>query len=1018
MTSERKRKPKRTAWQRARIYFRRFRITVLLILLGLVCAGAYVNQVGLPGFVKRPLLENLRSRGVDLEFSRLRIRGYRGIVAENVRMLGTNNSTGQPVFTASSADVRLNFEAFAHLKLEVLGVTLRDGSLTWELAATNEPSRPFAITNLTVGLRFLPGDEWSLDNFMADYAGMGLRASARITNATAVRDWPMFHGQARRTPGSTVARLRELQDTLDRIQFTQAPVVRLTLNGDAKNLDTFGGAVTLDSVSATTPWGEFQNAGLRVYLKPADASAAHNAEINLVADRAATRWGSVHKLDLNLMGTQHADDTNLLDCQILLRARGVKSEYGRADSLELHSGWVHPLTNIMPVSGEGRLALGGAVSDWATAGSAMTVFKFKRLEAPLNSDPGLGAWNKALPFAVELSCALTNVVTTNLSFENFGVTALWNAPQLALTNLAVGLAQGGFGADAKLDIASRRLDFSGKANFDLHLLDTVLTAKSREWLANFTWQSPPHLALAGNLTLPAWTNRQPDWGREVKPGIVLSGAVNATNVSYRGIAVDSASTHLDYSNRVWSLTDLALARPEGALQVNLRSEEVSHDYRVQVSGAIDPRFLASQLDEKGRRGVGYFEFTNAPVFEAEATGNWYDHDRLAGRASIAWTNFSYRGQHADSARASVEYTNLMLHVIKPRAIRGTQRADADSVTFDLRKNVAYLTNGFTDTDPMAIATAIGPKVAAAVSNYQFLQPPIARVNGVIPLKGEEDADLHFDLSGGPFRWLRFNLPHVSGHIDWANESVTLTNIVASFYNGEARGNAWFDVRERGGAPFNFSLFVTNADLHALMADLYSPTNRLEGELTGRLFITNANTADFKSWNGSGRARLRDGLIWDTPIFGGMSTIMNTIAPGIGNSRASEANGKFTIANSVIYTRDLDIRASGMRLLYDGTVDFTTRVDARVQAEVLKDAPVFGPVVSTVLWPVSKLFEYKVTGTLGKPEMEPVYFVPKIFMAPLHPMKTLKSMFEDTSSQRTNSPNAVWPEMPGETAPKP
>src|ERR1043165_6573372 len=246
---ERKRKPKRTAWQRLRIYFRRFRIAVLMVLLLFVCAGAYVNQVGLPDFVKRPLLENLRSRGVDLEFTRLRLRGYRGIVAENVRVLGTNNSAGLPMFSARSADVQLNYEAFMHLKLEVLGVTLREGSVTWELAATNEPSRPFAITNLTVGLRFLPGNEWSLDNLMADYAGMQLRASAHIANATALRDWPVFHGRGKGRPGATIARLRQLQDTLDQIRFTDAPTVRVTLNGDAKDIDTFGGAITLDSVS-------------------------------------------------------------------------------------------------------------------------------------------------------------------------------------------------------------------------------------------------------------------------------------------------------------------------------------------------------------------------------------------------------------------------------------------------------------------------------------------------------------------------------------------------------------------------------------------------------------------------------------------------------------------------------------------------------------------------------------------------------------------------------------------------
>jgi hypothetical protein len=285
---------------------------------------------------------------------------------------------------------------------------------------------------------------------------------------------------------------------------------------------------------------------------------------------------------------------------------------------------------------------------------------------------------------------------------------------------------------------------------------------------------------------------------------------------------------------------------------------------------------------------------------------------------------------------------------------------------------------------------------------------VARVEGVIPLRGERDADLHFDLAGGPFRWFRFNVPHIAGRVDWANQSVTLTNIVMSFYDGEGRGHAWFDVSERGPAPFNFTVGVTNADLHKLMADLHSPTNRLSGTFRALLVITDGNTGDFNSWNGHGAARLRDGLIWDTPVFGAMSTVMNAFVPGIGNSRASEATGKFTITNSLIHTRDLDIRASGMRLQYEGTVDFATRVDARVEAEFLRDAWLVGPVVSTALWPVSKLFEYKVGGTLAKPEVEPVYIVPKIFLAPLSPLKTLKGILGEPSSG-TNAPPAQVPE---------
>ena len=131
----------------------------------------------------------------------------------------------------------------------------------------------------------------------------------------------------------------------------------------------------------------------------------------------------------------------------------------------------------------------------------------------------------------------------------------------------------------------------------------------------------------------------------------------------------------------------------------------------------------------------------------------------------------------------------------------------------------------------------------------------------------------------------------------------------------------------------------------------------------------------------------------------------------GNSRASEAWGNYIITNSVIYTKDLDIRASGMRLQYQGTVDFQTRVNARVEAELLRDAPIFGKAMSTVLWPVSKLFEYKVTGTLANPEPVPLYFIPRMFLAPLSPIRSLRSIFGSPEQSPVFEPFELPPVQP-------
>ncbi|HOB33071.1 MAG TPA: AsmA-like C-terminal region-containing protein, partial [Verrucomicrobiota bacterium] len=143
--------------------------------------------------------------------------------------------------------------------------------------------------------------------------------------------------------------------------------------------------------------------------------------------------------------------------------------------------------------------------------------------------------------------------------------------------------------------------------------------------------------------------------------------------------------------------------------------------------------------------------------------------------------------------------------------------------------------------------------------------------------------------------------------------------------------------------------------------------------------------------GRGRVDLTDGFIWDIPIFGILTPALDGIAPGLGSSRARAASGTFIVTNGVLRTEDFEIRAPVMRLQYNGDVDLTGRVNARVQAELLRDIPAVGPMVSLVLWPVSRVYEYRITGTVQKPESEPIFFIPRILALPFHPLRTIREI---------------------------
>jgi hypothetical protein len=131
------------------------------------------------------------------------------------------------------------------------------------------------------------------------------------------------------------------------------------------------------------------------------------------------------------------------------------------------------------------------------------------------------------------------------------------------------------------------------------------------------------------------------------------------------------------------------------------------------------------------------------------------------------------------------------------------------------------------------------------------------------------------------------------------------------------------------------------------------------------------------------------LLWNIPLFGLLSPVLNTVTPGLGNNRATEAAGKFVMTNGVARSDLVEIHTLTMRLLYVGSVDLQENVDARVTAQLLRNAPVIGEVMSTVLWPVSKIFECQVNGRVSAPQVTPIYLPGVKYL--LNPVRTLEEI---------------------------
>jgi hypothetical protein len=650
-------------------------------------------------------------------------------------------------------------------------------------------------------------------------------------------------------------------------------------------------------------------------------------------------------------------------------------------------------------------------------------------DAPTNFDASWSWWTNLQPYRLVWSARLAQLKSEPLSADAVECDGLWSAPMLAVTNLSARLGGGTLNARARLDVGARELDFTNDSRFDFHAATALLTEKTRERLAELSWKQSPSLRATGLLVLPAWTNRQPDWRTEVQPTVRLDGDFVLTNFAVAGVAIDSARSHFSYSNLVWRLPDgeVEVKSPQSAIagqrstngnskfEISGSEDDATKEYRLHIRGAANLAAVRPFLTASNAvRGFSRLKFTQPLHLDAEVSGRLYDYDSITGGGRLALTNFAERGEVVDSFTGRFDYTNRVLALLNPRVWRGAQTMTADSVVLDFNKRLIWIHNGYSTADPASVARAIGPKTAAILEPYQFLEPPTAHIEGCAPLRDMngpqdmEDTDLRFDIEGGvPFQCLKLHATRIAGTVIWRGGSLELTNVTGELYGGSGSGSANFDFRvPHQGADYQFNATVSNVNLHALASDLSPKTNHLEGQLDGLLVVTRADSRDWHTLDGYGHVHLRDGLLWDIPVIGFVSPMLNAIAPGLGNTRATDARGNFTITNGVIHSNPLQINTATTRLEYTGTVDLRQNLNVRVTAQALHNIVIIGPIVSTLVYPVTKIFEYKVTGTLEKPKSEPVYvpgILPKLLSVPFHPIRTLEQLFPGGGTTATNAP---------------
>jgi hypothetical protein len=1004
--------------------FKWCRVAVLMVVLLAVAALTYFQLVGMPDFLKKPLLQALRQRGFEAQFTDAHFAWGPSIIIENGSFSSTNETAG-PRLSAGLVQLDLNAAALLRRRLHMDSFQVLKASLRIPMTPTNQ--EPLLLTNVNLRVTLLPNNLARLTEGSAWARGIRIQINGEVRNFLSIHNWkfpmpevllPSFaiktNGPSQPVAPSAQTLLWELAQ---KIQFAGSPLLKIHVDADGHDLNTLRAELEFSADRTQSPWGQCGPLYFRAACnRLLNTNQMPFFQVRFLAHDVSTPWAAGRDLSASVdllrnVETNFSTDLNLTGHELSTSWHsGAVSNWIRVADLQ-YDGTV----GLNPGKAAGAIHASKVETGWGSASALALVMKGERTN-DLAPDPAWGPWNQIKPLAVDWEAHATNVVTPKLKLDRVAFEGGWHAPQLTVNKLEALMYKGHLNAGGRLDVNSREVQTHASVDFDPHQIAPLLTAPAQHWISLYDWESPPNLSASMRFVLPAWTNRIDVWTEDSQASLQLAGDFAIGRGAFRGIAVTSARSHFDYTNRNWNLSGLQVAVDGGSLDLDCDMSDVTHAYHFRFDSKLDPALALPLLTKPQQDTLHEMSFAEKPEIQGEVWGDWNDPAATGFAASLTAGHFIVRGEKVNELKANVDFTNRFLHISQLSLTHDTGRAEFPEAGIKFASNfiVVTMSNASSTMDPEPVRRALGKIAPSFLQDVHFDTPPTVTASGTFTPNHDEGTDLHFTVQGNRFHWKTLHPDSIQGKVDYHIRTVILTNVQAAFY-GHGKAQGWIDLEWEGRkSGFDSDFLFTDVNLAALAKDTLAQNNKIEGMLDGQLALSSPFGTNDTNFFGHGWVRLHNGLLWNIKLFGVFSPILNTIAPGSGESRAREASATFLITNSVLSTEDLEIHSSGFRLSYRGTIDAQKRLNARVEANLLRDTPLFGHFLSWMLTPVDKVFEYRVTGTLNKPIAKPVY-IPKLFLDILRPFHSLKEMLPPPAASKTNpeATPAPTPDKPTE-----
>lgn len=476
-------------------------------------------------------------------------------------------------------------------------------------------------------------------------------------------------------------------------------------------------------------------------------------------------------------------------------------------------------------------------------------------------------------------------------------------------------------------------------------------------------------------------------------GSVASGNVEIKRSVLEGIYLEHGNGRFGWDGADFTVNDFqaVLGRDPRGGKVNL--DAVYHHERRIYEGAIkaafDPRELRDflfYLDLSQVRIIEWFDFDEAwPAGTGRFTGGvgsnlWFHMEGWAQGAQCRFNGVSNAliesgfVLHLAATNESLQLNDLLL--VRPEGVtRGAARQNFALAT------VAF--DGWSTADPQAVARMVDPRIADVAGRFQFNGPSFIAASGCFGYTNANSENIDIDLDLRKLGWKSFVLDRCRLNLRVLDGEIAVNDAEAELYDGSLSGagdvclipnssnrcfHAEFEARN-----LDFTRFVRS------LTDKYSEEH--QGRLSGKLTLEGMlDDSDGKSFAGHGSFKIAGAHLFQFPIFGGFTEFMSRIVPGLGLLvRQTDARATFVVRDMAVQSDDIVIEGGVIALHGRGRCGFDGALDFNVQVKLLKQHTLAGEIMHLALAPVTKIFEFRLVGTLAEPRWRPAYLPKEMFL---------------------------------------